>query len=139
MTDRKRSRSGAKSRWSRSTHEPYVVFPPAGRLSIHHAPLLVTHEEWRLLVDECNEADGQCRLDAGEEARNLEKGRNAARVVIGARAAGDRVVVRADQKDFAITRAAAACDFEVQATNSRDVIGKPLDGIVLLLPFVLDV
>jgi hypothetical protein len=47
--------------------------------------------------------------------------------------------VRADQKDFTITCAAAARDFEVQATNSRDVIGKPLDGIALLLPFVLDV
>jgi len=38
-------------------------------ISVYHAPLLVTHEERRLLIDECNEADGQCRLDAGEEAR----------------------------------------------------------------------
>jgi hypothetical protein len=30
--------------------------------------------------------------------------------------AGDRVVVRADQKDFTVTRAAVR-DFEVQATN----------------------
>jgi hypothetical protein len=98
-------------------HEPYVVSPPAGRLSVHRAPLSASHEEWRLLVDECNEPDGQCRLDAGEETRDLEKGRDAARIIIGARAAGDRVVVRADQKDFTVTRAAAVRDFEVQATN----------------------
>jgi hypothetical protein len=46
--------------------------------------------------------------------------------------------MRADQKDFALARAAASGDFEVQARNSRDVIGNPPDGIALLLPFVLD-
>ena len=65
---------------------------------------------------------------------DLEKGRDAARIIIGARAAGDRVVVRADQKDFTVTRAAAARDFEVQATNSRNVVGEPLDGIALTAP-----
>jgi hypothetical protein len=32
-------------------------------------PLLPSPGEWLLLIDECNEADGQCRLYAGEEAR----------------------------------------------------------------------
>ncbi|MGH6935817.1 MAG: hypothetical protein ACRED2_06490, partial [Methylocella sp.] len=36
-------------------------------------------------------------------------------------------------------RAAASRDFEIQAANTRDVIGKPPDGIALLLPFMLDV
>ncbi len=131
----------------RATQAFYYVTPPDAGLApdkleqyleAYYFPaleIISVHEVW----PGCNEADGQCRLDAGEEARDLEKGRNAARVVIGARAAGDRVVVRADQKDFTITCAAASGDFEVQATNSRDVIGKPLDGIALLLPFVLDV
>src|ERR1700730_8412619 len=47
-------------------HQPYVVAPPARRLSVHHARLLPPREEWCLLVDERNEADGQHRLDAGE-------------------------------------------------------------------------
>jgi hypothetical protein len=42
--------------------------------------------------------------------------------------------VRTNRKDFALTPAADARDFEVQATNFRDVIGNPPDGIALLLP-----
>ncbi len=99
-------------------HKPYIVSLPAGRLSVDHAPLLASHEERGLLVDECNEADRQCWLDVGEEARYLEKGRHAACIVIGARATSDCVVVRANQKDFALARAAASGDFEVQTTNS---------------------
>src|SRR5208337_1918366 len=38
-----------------------------------------------------------------------------------------------------LTRAAAARNFEVQAANSRDLIGKSLDGIALLLPLALDI
>jgi hypothetical protein len=63
----------------------------------------------------------------------------AAHIVIGARAASDRIVVSTNQKDFALMPAADARDFEVQATNSRDVIGNPPEGVALLLPFVLDV
>jgi hypothetical protein len=47
--------------------------------------------------------------------------------------------MRANQKNFALTHAAGARDFEVQARNSRDVIGKPPNGVALLFPFMLDV
>jgi hypothetical protein len=52
---------------------------------------------------------------------------------------GYRIVVRTKQEDFAPARASVPCNVEVQTANSRDLIGKPLDGIALLLPLVLDI
>src|SRR5262249_45965398 len=94
-------------------HESNVVSAPPRGLGIHHASLLVRREEWRLFVDEGNEAHGQCWIGAGKEARQLEKRRDAARIIVGARTAGDRIVMRSDQKNFTLARAAAARDFEV--------------------------
>ena len=82
-------------------------------VGVHHAPLLVTHEERRLLIDECDESDGQRRLDADEQARNFEKGRNAARIIIGTWTANHRIVVHANQEDFALARASTARNFEI--------------------------
>ena len=120
-------------------HEPYVITSSARRLGVHHAPLLFGGEKWRLLVYECDKADGHCWVDVGEKARHLDKGGNAAPVIIGARTAGDRIVMRAKQQDFILTRPAAARNFEVQATNSRDLIGKSRDRITLLLPLAPDI
>jgi hypothetical protein len=45
----------------------------------------------------------------------------------------------AKQQDFILTRPAAARNFEVQATNSRDLIGKSRDRITLLRPLAPDI
>ena len=64
---------------------------------VHHASLLSGGEERRLLVYECDKPDSHRWRDGGETARHLEKGADAACIIVGAGAARDRIVVRADQ------------------------------------------
>jgi hypothetical protein len=63
-----------------------------------------------LLVDEGDEAQGQFRMDRREEAGELEKGGDACPVVVRTRAAGDRVVMRAEEDDLTLPRIADARD-----------------------------
>ncbi len=87
-------------------HEPYVVSPPAGRLSVRRAPPPVGEfmKNGGSSLSECNQNRtvnaGSMLAKRREISRRAE---DAARIIIGARAAGDRVVVRADQKDFTVS------------------------------------
>jgi hypothetical protein len=118
-------------------HQANVVAAGARAPGIHHAALLPSHEERRFLVDESNEADRDAWHLCHEESRDFEQGGNAARVVIGARAAAYRVIVGPHDKDLLRLAAAAPRYRDLH----RDIPRSHTTGmrLTLLAPFRLDV
>src|SRR5258707_560017 len=106
---------------------------------IHHAALLPAQEERRFLIDESDKADGDTWHYGREEPRDFEQGGNAARVVIGARAAAYRVIVGPHDKDLLRPAAVTPRYFEICTGMARGLIPLERDLINLLAPFRLDV
>jgi hypothetical protein len=120
-------------------HKANIVAPAAGGFGIYHASLLACHEKRRLFVDEGDQADRQCRVDCLKHARYFQERGDPARVVVGARAADDRIIVRAEQQDFALPfPSVSACD-EIRATKPGHVIIESINGVTEPCPFLLDI
>src|SRR5215472_6944039 len=71
--------------------------------SMHLAAHLSGAKERRFLVDEQHEAPSASRRPAAECARQLDQRRDAGAVVVGARRAVHRIVMRTDDDDVAGT------------------------------------
>ncbi len=63
----------------------------------------------------------------------------AARVVVGAGAAGDGVVVGADENDLVVRRLGATSDLQIGARDPVDFVDLPGDVVALGPPIRLDV
>src|SRR5260370_10628328 len=120
-------------------HQANVVAAGVRTPGIHHAALLPAQEERRFLIDESDKADGDTWHYGREEPRDFEQGGNAARVVIGARAAAYRVIVGPHDKDLLRPAAAAPRYFEIGTGMARGLIPLERDLIALLAPFRFDV
>ena len=113
-------------------HQPFVVSPPAGRLSVH---LLPCRQVMKMAAPRYDRRDRtSCRSML---AKKREISRRAETPLAFSLAPGRRRPCRrrADQKDFTVPRAAAVHDFEF-SNEHRNVVGEPLDGIALTLPVV---
>jgi len=90
-------------------------------------------------LTKATKADGERRVKRQEYPGYFQKGGDAAGIVIGARTPHYRVIVRAEQHDFALTCMSLTRSDGVCAANSRNIVFKPLDGIAQGAPFVLDI
>jgi hypothetical protein len=96
-------------------------------------------KEWRLLINEGNETQHDAWRHGGEQARQFKEGSDAARIVIGAGAARNRIIMRADKEDLPRFRMAGASCLEIGAMNPPDIVSVSRDGVTLALPFAADV
>jgi hypothetical protein len=74
-----------------------------------------------------------------DETRNFEEGSNAARIIVGARAAAHRIVMGADDQDLLRPGAAGPRGFEIGAGLPCRLVPLLADLITLLAPFRCDV
>ena len=106
---------------------PFAALPAFAR--VDEAAHLRSAVEWRLFVDEGDEADRSLRPGAGKSPRQSKHGRDAAAVVVRCRTAWHGIVVGSDDDNLLRTGPAGNLDFQIVADLATNLEAEPADII----------